>query len=701
MSEDRERLLLLAKAKAKASREREEPEEEEQEQIEAQPSPEGREPLESIIERDPRAGAAYGAIESVPFAKDALSAAKAVYTTATEEGRTFGEEYEANMDQWNKEINLAEEKHPGMFIAGDVVTGIATMGVGKTLKGIKALGAATMFGGASGLSRSENRSPSDFLFGAGLGAGGDLLGKGAGALSKSAPMQKLGRRLGILADHTTVDIIDPSKNKKYLNKTLNSIYKKFNKSTGKVEVPSPDEVASMFSKDLDNISVRGKSLIDPDDSMNAIVVKFRNLADDVDDSIGAMLTKGDVELDEKTIKSIYERHKQSLGLDDMRSSGSKDAIEQADALERKLYKDYFDEAKEFTYVTEEVPLMGANGQPVIKANGDVIMQKVSKKVPTKADPVKKLSLLDLHKRKRFYSQSTNMDNPLASLNQTDQAFYKKGSGILSDVIPDLLDDSDAFRELNKVSRIARIGKELTQKTSDAMEQGGMSRVKSWFQMRAVMMMGAGAAGGGPIGATAGFAVAQLANASKDPKINSKAAMYLKKVSQAIQNGTDGSYIKRLSIASSLSDADFGKAVASIASEVTLMESPIKRTYADIEDKSDFILEAVSFHSPDKANQLRDAFDNNDEEGIRTIMDQVSKDPSMQLMFEDGKGIDGRVFSEEDKQQLKSEVDNMDVSYIQKLKHHKALDNQGLIPQVVEEPERFFQYQRRDKTKPNY
>ena len=178
-------------------------------------------------------------------------------------------------------------------------------------------------------------------------------------------------------------------------------------------------------------------------------------------------------------------------------------------------------------------------------------------------------------------------------------------------------------------------------------------------------------------------------------------MYLRKVSQAVANGTDGAYLKRLTIASSLSEAEFGKAVAGIASEVTLMESPIKRNYADIEDKSDFILESVQVHDPKKAEQLRDAFDNNDKESILAIMDQVSKDPSMQLMFEDGKGMDGRVYDPQDVAQLKSEVDNMDVSYIQKLKHHKGLDLNGTIPQVEEEPERFFKYQKRDKSKPNY
>jgi hypothetical protein len=417
---------------------------EQPEQVEAQPLPEGREPIESIIERDPRAGASYGVIEGTPFAKDALSAAKAVYDVATGNGETIGEAYDANMDQWNKEINLAEEKHPIAFAAGDIGINVATMGVGKTLKGLKALGAATMFGGASGLSRSENRTPSDFMFGAGLGAAGDLVGKGMGALSRTAPFRNLGRRLGVIADHTTSDIIDPSQNKKVLNKTLNNIYKKFNKNTGKVEIPSPDKVAGKFAKDLNSIKVRGKNLIDPEDSMDAVVVKFRNLADDTDDAIGAALKKGDVELDDKQIQSIYERHKQSLGLDDMRATGSPDAIRQADALDEKLIKEYFDPSKEFTYVTEEVPVI-LNGHPMMDNSGKVMLKKVSKQVPTKAMTPKKLSVLDLHKRKRYYSQSTNMNSELASLNQADQAFYKKGSGVLSDEIPNLLDDSDAFR----------------------------------------------------------------------------------------------------------------------------------------------------------------------------------------------------------------------------------------------------------------
>lgn len=648
---------------------------------------------------DPASGVMYGMVEGVPFAKDAMSAGKAAYEAASGKGENFGEAYQSNMDQWNKEINLAEEKHPALFTASDIGVGIAAF---PALKGLKGLGAAVMFGGASSLSRSEERGASDFLLGASLGASGDLLGKGVARFSQSNLMQGIGKKLGIVADDTTADIISVGDNKKELNAVLNKIYKTFNPITGKVSVPSPRVVAAQFADDLGKIKVRGASLIDPSDNLNTIVMKFRHLHDDVDDTIGNVLKNNDIDLDEKQVELIYKRHKAALGLDDMRASGSADAIKQADELEEKLINEYFDEVKEFTYVPEEVPILGANGQPLTDNSGSVITKKISKKVATKARELKKTTLLDLHSRKRFYSQKANMDAPLDSLNQTNQAYFKKGSGVLSDEIPELLQSgSDELRHLNKISMIARIGKKLTQKTNDTIAKGALDKLKQAFDMRATLMIAGGAAGGGATGATVGFAVSQLSRAGKDPTINSKAAHYIRKVATAIQNGTDGAYIKRLAVASSLSTEEFGTAIAGIASEVSLMESPIKRTYADIEDKSDFILEALQYHDPKQADQLRNAFDSNDKETIRAIMDQVSKNPDMALMFEDGRGIDGRVFSEEDKQALRDEVESMDISLKQKLQHLDQLNKQGLVPQVEEEPERFLKFEKRDKSKPSY
>ena len=125
-----------------------------------------------------------GAIEGVPFAKDAIAAVE----TGVEfvEGNNdlsveaLKEGFNKNKSEIQEEINKARERNPVAFHSGDFASSAATMfipGLNAT-KGLKAIGAAAALGGASALSRSEDREVSDLLSGGASGAVFGALGLG-------------------------------------------------------------------------------------------------------------------------------------------------------------------------------------------------------------------------------------------------------------------------------------------------------------------------------------------------------------------------------------------------------------------------------------------------------------------------------------------------------------------------------------------
>jgi hypothetical protein len=663
---------------------------------------------EEMIESDPASGVMYGMVEGIPFAKDALSSVEAMTDLAQGSADSFGEAYQANMDQWNKEINLAEENHPAAFIAGDVVSGLALPGTG--IKKAMAYGALSMS------SREETRDPWRMAIAASEGAAlTGALGLGMKGIEKGAGF--VAKKLGVLAAETHKEGIGAisGKWKERLNKHIHK--------TGNAD--SSDAQKTMeFVKRIGSKNVDGEPLLGTSILKGQSYAVTRDKAHKARGYAGAKLGKvveqiEEIAPDDIDAKHIYEIAKQRMGIEELRVSDSNSARELAAKYDSYLKSQLLDTVEEIIPQKIKVPsgIVDAQGNPVLT---EQIVDSVKKSTQWK-----KLSPTRLHKMKLHHSKASGKLQSAAQ--KTQDAMQSKNltleeemSLTLNSAFNDVMDEvnskvakkspelAGAYRAANlEYSDMDMIYK-ISQSNANQAGEGAISILKRALGVRGLLVAQIQASSGmnGVLAAGVGAAINETI---RNPKSASKAGAMLTKVNNVIGNDPNSPYLKRIITAAAVSAYDdnvasndaLRNAIAGSAAEISLMESPIKRTYADIEDKSDFILEALQYHDPKQADQLRSAFDSNDKETIRAIMDQVSKNPDMALMFEDGRGIDGRVFSEEDKQALRDEVESMDISLKQKLQHLDQLNKQGLVPQVEEEPERFLKFEKRDKSKPRY
>lgn len=663
---------------------------------------------EEMIESDPASGVMYGAVEGIPFAKDALSSVQAMKQMADGSAENFGEAYQANMDQWNKEINLAEENHPAAFIAGDIASGVALPGGG--LKKAMAYGALSM------ASREESRDPWRMAI---AGAEGAALTGAMSATMKGVgnSISFVGRKLGILAAESTKEGLGAisGKWKERLNK---HIYK-----TGNPDVSDAQKTVD-FVKRVGNKQVDGEPLFGSSILKGQSFEVTRNKALKARDMAGKNLGKvvdqiEEIAPDEIDAKSIYEIAKQKMGIDELRISDSNSARELAEKYDSYLKSQLLDTVEEIVPQKVKVPsgILDADGNPVMTER---IVDSIKKSMQWKKLTPSRLHQMKLHHSKasgKLQSAAQKAGDAMQAKNLTlEEEMSLTLNGAFNDVMdevnkkvaksnPEL---AGAYRAANLEYSDMDMVYKISQANANQSGEGVTSILKRALGVRGLLVAQIQSTSGvnGVLAAGVGAAINETV---RNPKTGSKAGAALKRVADHIENNPESPYLKRIVTAAAVSAYDdnvasndaLRNALAGTHAEIRLMESPIKRTYADIEDKSDFILEALQYHDPEQAKQLRAAFDSNDKESIRAIMDQVSKNPDMALMFQEGKGIDGRVFSEEDKQALSDEVDMMDISLKQKLQLKDKLNKEGIIPVIEQEPDRFLRWEKRDKSKPRY
>lgn len=633
---------------------------------------------------------ALGAVEGIPFAKDALAAGEAVFGQESED--SFGERYNKNMQQWDSAINEAEAKHPVTFTIGDVASGFAVPAA-KGIKGMAALGAI------SGVSRSEDRDIWDAVAGATISAGlGTAVNKGmefaAGRLNL------VGRKLGLIADETTKTVIDSGKNRKVLNAHIEKFWRKGAK--GNI-TKTAEEASSEFAEFVSTKQVGGRPLIEPTDTPTTMWDKMGTWKEEAYSKIDDILTKNDRVLDDDDVMSMYNAHKAALGIDDLLEAGGDEGVRKAAKLMKKLDEHYILERPSESKVIKK--LLGND------KNGNSIFVDEIVEVSTGPAKFRKMTLKGINKKKKFFSQTAenSFDKSSGTYMLDDVDFYKKGSGILAESLDELTSDNNALKLLNREWATANIGQELTGKVAKANNADVVEKFKGIFNLRSAFIASSalgGMATGGPLlsAATTGMAAGLLAlnSAIRDPSTPAKAVPKLRALAQHLQINPDSKYLKRLVVASGLSSDNFREALAGTLGELSLMESAVARNTDDVFKKSDDLLTALQFHNKEIAGQLRQAIDRDDKESVGALMDQISKDPNTKDFIEQGFGWDGKVFTPEDKALVIDQLmNNDDVGYVEKLILKKQVNETGAIPQPQPKKDRFEQYTRRNKSEPEF
>ena len=634
-----------------------------------------------------------GATQAIPFAKDAISYGKALYQGGLQD---IGERKQANLKEWEEEYSKTLEKYPVHTIGSDIAV--------SSLMTIGSLPFQIASAAISGASRTATRDPSDMALNAGIGgATVGVFGLGAkavkgvyGAVSQGKPYQYISRQLGLFKQGPVQNQLGIAS--KGINKNVADHAARFSKAptTEKSVKDFYDRVSSVKRND-------GLPLLRPMQPHGETAAQAKSL-----------LTQKSKELGKVT--SMLDDHVKDIPVESVEAQVLSKVLKKNPTTQDELMFNQQAEAKIKSYFIKEtktniVPTTLKKPSQIVDAQGNPLMEDVVEMVEHQTIVPLKFNASKLQSEKiKAAQQLSERDWSQADSNQPYlKAIYRAVRDVADETLEigasQLDDGANAYRKVNMEWADLHMVHKLTD-TAAKTEGNIFSKGRALLDARDVLLTVPKGSSGQK---NAAIAVAStLGVMSGEASATPKTQQTLERVANHIEAFPDSTFVKRILTGASVStlsedgdDSPFESAITSVNAELALLDSPIKRNLADIKSKSDYILESLEYHSPAMATAFRSALYDNDDETLRSTMNSASQMPEMKNIFEGGQGIDGRVYTQQEKDQLDNEVDNMDISYRQKLQHKKALQLNGVIPQVMPEPDRFFKHKNRDKSRPKY
>jgi len=647
----------------------------------------------------------YGIMAGIPqeLAVNAITLARG----GTE---NFSERKRANQKQWNDEYDRYMQKYPDSVWGYDIASGALGMtALGITFPFTTGLKASTMLGAAAGYSRTRDKDNlrevgTNVAIGAGLGAAPFAIGKGAQLVGKIG--KGVGKGAGALkrgVSHTAhrvgveFNLLKRESLRKMIGATNTSTKGRWSSHFSKTSASkSIVEAETEGVERLLNATTKDGNLVVVTDSYDQTAINALKAKKEIGGKLGNIVKNMDEDFDKVAADDLKEAI-----LNKVLNKGETEAEQIYNAKVRRVVEQNIIPHKKVStnsitkYVPEESSILGPDGKPVKKMIE--VTERQFEEIPHKytAQELQKLKL-DSADQLAFKPDGTvKVDGPDRAVYEAFREFSDSVLEEASDVYKTVNRDwSDMHILVDTASEAARFDKStaprFVKKVAETVATFGRNEtVKSNAMKANAVVVGLDAMKGAE-----GF------NPQMEPRIQ--------KIKDYVSIHPDSVYTKRMIMAAMTADHTGNTSydavtdtIDAISAEISLMESPLKRNINDIKAKSDLVLDIIDFYSPMQADALREALENRDDESVRMMMDQASKMPEVSQIFEDGRGIDGRVFSEEDKQVLRDEVESMDISLKQKLQHLDQLNKQGLVPQVEEEPERFLKFEKRDKSKPRY
>lgn len=640
---------------------------------------------------------ALGAVEAVPFAKDAGAAIETIYEGGLDD---FGERFSNNQKEWNDVINKAEEDQPIAFNVGDIGTSVA-LGLAATpfavARGAKlgltaaqiATRTAAVEGGASFLSRSEDRKASDVLVGAAFGGAASKIPAGLKYFNEKLGItQKIRNTAGksaIMMGQTS------TKNIEKLNKHVQQQWSK----KGTVEVP---EATVAFTENFLAKEVNGKQIFrisaTPSSIKSDLSVLMTQSMNTVDDVVSkaqiAMKGKGDDLIDGEL---LYKELISDTKINKLIKSDVTDVSEAAQNIQNK-FKSYFINTN--SSITSKVLKNEAGGEFIDEASDRTM-------------GFKKLDLKRLNQMKRDIYEIAGFEKDSVPTTQ-HQALRTYASNILKKVEAEIegnLGEGSvkAFQKANRDFGGAKLLQDIAQDTIDSTGTGVVQT--AWRNMNHAARFAFFARG---VGATAispvlGPMVVGLEAASKSAKVNSATAHKIKNLQSFISNNSDSPITKQLMYSSAVSFDSFRNTMSSAVSSVAFMNDAQARDIDEVIQRADDMLQSLKIFAPELEAPLREQIKNDNTEGIAQVIDQVGKHPQARQLIKPGigwnhKGVT-RLYSIQDIQAATQQIEESRVSLTQKLMHKKALRDQGIAPVLKPDPKPILNYSKQDKSKPPY
>ena len=631
-----------------------------------------------------------GGVEGIPFAKDILSAGEAAFESITSEGASFGESFARNKAELDEAINEAEIKNPNAFLTGDIAAGFATpVGSIKGLKGITKLG---MFGAASGLSRSEDRDVWDAVGGAGLSIGGQAVMKPVISTARL-----VGEKLGALSANSMHNILVGSGARDKINAVVR---KYFVNKDGKLS----DGIQS-FSDFISTKKVGDEFVIRASDTSDVIHRKASTWVEQAGKRFDKALSTTSEVVDVDSNK-VFNKIQAQLGIDDMLNSASEEIKQKGQKYLGILKNEFYEQSTKTEKIVEEV----ASG--LTDSKGNPIMKKVEKFIEVPQLKMKKLDLKGLNDIKKGWAEQSNikvLDGiPQNSLNAE---MYGNLTKSITENIHNVVDGagklSKPLREYSKDFAVASLVASNTKKLADTEKLGAVDAVRKLLQTRGAMFsaIAAGSIVGGSSGSIGVGLTTALGLGLASTMVTRTASTRLhaatRTLSQNLTNPNYAKHLNKLTVAAGVSSDAFREELASTLSKIALQDNKIPRSMEGVLESSEEILNILNNENKDIANQFRKALEKGNEDEIGALFSAMSKMDGAEEFIQEGMGFNGKVYDPNDVKQLESQVANSDISAMQKAQHLKNLREGGIIPQIQTEPDRFFDYKKRNKRKPAF
>ena len=637
--------------------------------------------------------ASMGAIEGVPYAKDAIAAGQALFDDSEQD---FSQKYDIKKQEIQDEINQAKARSPYAFMGGEIATGMA-----MPVKGLKS---AMAYGALGQHSRSEERSVTDLFEGMAYGYVGEKVGKGISkGLTGLKDMATSSGKLGILEAAGALNprskaIISSFADKHYYSEGMKheEVLKKFSDDVLSLSVDdgqpllkrffqSPYETAKRALRARENVGKGlGKILQESSDNLpkldgEEVFNRMVQEMDLTDDAINALQDKGTIAHKLNVRETLRQ---QFLGKPKRIKTGVKTSTERIN-----------------TGVVDEF------SQPVYKEI--TTTQDVFDEVPQ----FKEFSLKQLHELKTQLGNRLQRQINKAKLggvegNMVDEDVLLtmgKLSEVISDGVGEGADDATkaAYKELNRKYQVALMVEDLALKHGHKTWEGPFGAFKEVLSTRGMMAGITASAMGAPAAVSGGVLVA-INKFSRDPRTPSALAKGALKIGEFIKTNPNTKFAERLIINAQLSSEDLRKAMLATAGEINLIETAVARDSDDALKRSDDILAAARFKDEELANQMQEVFESGNADSIGAYMDGLSKDPELGKYFEPGIGFNGKVYDPQDKAMLEEQLRaNDDIPYAQKLQLIDDLNKNGTIPQPQEQAPDFMEFMTRNKDKPEY
>lgn len=673
--------------------------EEEEEKVAAPPVQKEMSPIETIEQIDigytgPKTpeeseAARQGMIEGVPFLKHGMAA----YQAVSESGfSNFGENFESKYAGVQDEVNKAKQANPQSFAFGQLMSGLAAP--------VKGLGTGITYAGLEGASMQEKPRLADMIY------GGAVSAATAGVVTGIAPaIQAVSKKLRSTAARTTKEAIHAGNDFKKLNAHIE-------KSTTKGKSFVEKEIE--WAERIQNTTVNGEPLLGRAGQGYDKTIDNAKLALEYHkERLGKVVKNMDEIIDPIDSKSIAANMKSRLNIAEDKLSNNPDTVAIALKREKIINETFQDVSEEVIPMVVKKPsgLVDAQGNPILV---DEVVESVKKTKSWKKMKPSEVQRLKLDRsrsadvNKSFNKKDAGVDDIFEmEYNRALTEVMEETNSIAAKTNPELANEYYlANRDYGDMSMVNKLATDARDKKN----QGAWGMLARAIGVRGLLVAQVSSTTGSNIVISTGLAAAadQMIRQPSTPQRLAKGLFNLAKLANnrgaaALENPL----IRRVVVAANLVDSSpesidhLKKATSASVAQMELMQSPIKRNINDIKNKSDQILELATFINEDMAGELRTSLHDGDDEKVRVLLDQISKMPEAKNIFEQGEGIDGRIFDPADIQRKLDELWGIDVSHNQKLRLEKALKDNGTIPVIQQEPDRFLDYRKRDKDKPRY